>query len=269
MTGSLNPQLTWLEWADTFFAKTQKVAKMLEVIEKLLVLQDRDRRLSKLKEELAHIPAERNELQHRLASAQAALDAAKLKVKQLESDRKKLELDVEAKKQLIERYSLQQFQTKKNEEYRALQHEIEMCKDAITKLDDQQLELMEQMDSGQKQIAANTQVANEAKKVLDARLSDLASREANLQKELQELETNRNELASVVDEDARSRYERLFRHKGHNVVVGVQHGVCGGCHMLLQRQVLVSCKQEQELVNCPNCGRILYYTRDMDLAVTE
>lgn len=242
---------------------------MLEVIEKLLVLQDRDRRLSKLKEELAHIPAERSELQRKLASAQAALDAAKLKVKQLESDRKKLELDVEAKKQLIERYSLQQFQTKKNEEYRALAHEIDMCKDAISKLDDQQLELMEQMDAGQKQIASSTQTANEAKKVLDARLSDLSSREANLQKELKDLEANRNELASAVDEDSRSRYERLFRHKGHNVVVGVQHGVCGGCHMQLQRQVLVSCKQEQELVNCPNCGRILYYTRDMDLAVAD
>src|SRR5437773_2739946 len=148
---------------------------MLQVIEKLLILQERDRLLRKVQDELTRIGPERQELQLRLAFSQSALEAAKLKVKQLESDRKKLELDVEAKKQLIERYSLQQFQTKKNEEYRALQHEIEMCKDAITKLDDQQLELMEQMDSGQKQIAANTQVANEAKKVLDARLSDLAS----------------------------------------------------------------------------------------------
>jgi predicted nucleic acid-binding Zn-ribbon protein len=242
---------------------------MLDVIEKLLVLQDRDRKISKLKDELAHIPAERSQLQAKLTSAQAALESARTRVKQLESDRKRLELEVDAKKQQIERYSLQQFQTKKNEEYRALAHEIEMCKDAIMKLDDQQLEIMEQADAAQKEVSSGTQQANESKKVLDARLADLASREQNLQKELKDLEANRSELASVVEENTRARYERLLRHKGNNVVVGIQHGVCAGCHMQLQRQVVVTCMQEQDLVNCPNCGRILYYTPDMDLAVAE
>ena len=242
---------------------------MLAVIEKLIVLQDRDRKISKLKEELAHIPAERNQLQGKLASSQAALEAARTKVKQFESERKRLELEVEAKKQLIEKYSLQQFQTKKNEEYRALAHEIDTCKHGIVKLDDQQLEIMEQADAAAKEVAAATQVANEAKKALDARLGDLAAREQNLQKELKELEANRSELASAVEDDTRARYDRLFRNKGHNVVVGIQHGVCGGCHMQLQRQVVVSCIQEQDIVNCPNCGRMLYYTRDMDVAVAE
>jgi len=242
---------------------------MLDVIEKLLILQDRDRKISKLKEELMHIPVERQQHESRLSTTQHALEAAKHKIRQLESDRKKLELDVEAKKGLIEKYGLQQFQTKKNEEYRALAHEIEMCRAAIVKLDDQQIEIMEQMEAAQKELSAATQAAADAKKVIDARLADLAGREANLKKELAELESNRSELASAVEEDTRSRYERLFRHKGHNVVVGVQHGVCGGCHMTLSRQLVVSCMQEQEVVTCLNCGRILYYTRDMDLAVAE
>lgn len=216
-----------------------------------------------------HIPAERQQHESKLTTTQTALDAAKHRIKQLESDRKKLELEVEAKKQLIERYSLQQFQTKKNEEYRALAHEIDMCKDAIVKLDDQQLEIMEQMEAAQRQLGLATQSAAEAKKTIDARLADLSTREQNLKKDLAELESNRGELASAVDEDTRGRYERLFRHKGHNVVVGVQHGVCGGCHMTLNRQVLVTCKQEHEVITCPNCARILYYTRDMDLAVAE
>src|SRR5262245_28211413 len=108
---------------------------MLEVIEKILILQDRDRKILKVKEELTHIPTERQQLQAKLAASQSGLDAAKLRVKQIESDRKKLELDVEARQQQIERYSLQQFQTKKNEEYRALTHEIDLCKDAIVKLE--------------------------------------------------------------------------------------------------------------------------------------
>jgi predicted nucleic acid-binding Zn-ribbon protein len=39
--------------------------------------------------------------------------------------------------------------------------------------------------------------------------------------------------------------------------------------MKLQRQVIVSCQGDQEIITCPNCGRILYYTRDMSLAVAD
>ena len=242
---------------------------MLDAIEKLLILQDRDRKLIRLREEVAHIPVERQQLQAKAAASQAALDATKHKIKQIETDRKKLELDADAKKQLIEKYSLQQFQTKKNEEYKALAHEIDMCKEVIFKLEDQQLELMEQAEATQKQLNSATQTTSEAKKTIDARLSDIAAREANLKKELAELEVNREELASAVDESTRSRYERLMRNKGQSVVVGIQHGVCGGCHMQLSRSTVVTCQAEQEIVTCTNCGRILYYTRDMDLAVAE
>src|SRR5688500_685292 len=142
-----------------------------------------------------------------------------------------------------------------------------MCKEAIFKLEDQQLELMEQAEAAQKQVAAANQSTSEAKRTIDARLADIAAREANLKKELAELEANRAELASVVDESTRSRYERLMKQKGQNVVVGIQHGVCGGCHMQLSRSTVVTCRAEQENIPCTNCGRILYYTRDMDLAV--
>jgi len=242
---------------------------MLEVIEKLLVLQDRDRKITRLRSELNNIGPERQALQSKTAGSQAVLEAAKHRGKQIESDRKKLELEVDARKQAIEKYSLQQFQTKKNEEYRALAHEIETAKAAIVKLEDQQLELMEQADATQRQVAAATAAANEATKNADKLLADLAGREENLKKDLAELESNRDDLASAVDESVLPRYERLRRSKGETVVVGVAHGVCGGCHMKLQRQVVVSCQGNQEIVTCPNCSRILYYTRDMSLAVAD
>jgi predicted nucleic acid-binding Zn-ribbon protein len=242
---------------------------MLSVIEKLLILQDRDRQILKLQDELARIEPERRQLQAQLAGTQTGLEATKHRAKQLESDRKKLELDVEAKKQLIEKYSFQQFQTKKNEEYRALAHEIEMCKEAITRLDDQQIELMEQGEAAQKEMTAQTRTFNESKKMTESRISDLGAREGNLKKELAELQANRGELANAVEEGVRSKYERLLKQKGSNVVVGIQHGVCGGCHMQLSRSVVVTCQADQEVITCINCGRILFYTRDMDLAVAE
>ena len=121
---------------------------MLDVIEKLLILQDCDRKILRVKDELGRIEPDRREMQAKITNTQSSFEAAKHRVKQIESDRKKLELDVEAKKQQIEKYSLQQFQTKKNEEYRALAHEIETCKGIIFKLEDQQIELMEKAEVG-------------------------------------------------------------------------------------------------------------------------
>jgi len=242
---------------------------MLEVIEKLLILQDRDRKILQMEDELSRIGPDRQALQAKLAAATGTLDASKLRVKQLESERKKLELEVESKKQQIERYSLQQFQTKKNEEYRALTHEIDACKEAIVKLDDQQLEIMEKMEAEQKLVARANAEAAEAKKTVDSRIADLDKSEAALKQQLAGLQSNRGELAAAVEESTRARYERLLKQRGQNVVVGVQHGVCGGCHMTLSRSIIVLCQGEQEIVSCPNCSRILYYTRDMDMAVAE
>jgi len=242
---------------------------MLEAIEKLLILQDRDQHILRVKGELARIDPERQSLTQLAAAAQAGLDAVKLKLKQIESERKKLELDAEAKQQQIIRYSNQQLQTKKNEEYRALAHEIEMCKEVIRKLEDQQIELMEQTEAAQKQAVIAAQAATEAKKVLDGRMADLNGREQNLRRELAELEVNRQKFLLNVEDGARSRYERLLKNKGATAVVGIEHGVCGGCHMQLPMQVVVSCRAQQEIVTCANCGRILYFTPEMDLVVAD
>ena len=242
---------------------------MFEAIEKLLILQDRDRKIGRVKDELAHIEPERQALKTKAATAQAGLEHAKLRIRQIESSRKDLELEVEAKKLLIVRYANQQFETRKNEEYRALAHEIEMCKEAIFKIENQEIEMMEQAEVGQKEVLQATKVLSDACKLMDELVAQLDAREQNLQKELAQLEVNREVLASAVNASVRTRYERMIRSKGENVVVGVQHGVCGGCHMKLPPQLLDTCQAENELVACSNCGRILYYSSGMDLAVAD
>ena len=242
---------------------------MLDTIEKLLILQDRDRKISRVQQELAHIGPERETLRAKAASTQSQLDAAKERLKHIESDRKRLELDVESKKLQIEKYANQQLLTRKNEEYRALAHEIDTCKGDITKIEDQQLVFMEQAEATQKEIAHATLEAGAARKLVDEQVAQLDQREGNLTRELAALQSGRAELSAAVDEAARARYERLLKSKGDNVVVGVDHGACGGCHMKLPAQILVTCRAQKEIVSCSNCGRILYYSRDMDLAAAE
>jgi hypothetical protein len=242
---------------------------MLAALEQLLILQDRDRKIGYVRAELAGVQPQRELIRSRASQTHSASEAAKLKLRHLESERKKLELEAEAKRQQIERYSLQQYQTKKNEEYRALTHEIDMAREAIRKLEDQQLELMEQAEAVQVQAIAAAKAAQAAQGESDRQLADLAAREANLKAELAKLEADRGALVAAVDTKVLPRYEGLRRNKGDRVVVGIDHAACGGCHMKLPPQVLVTCQGEAELAMCPNCGRILYYTRDMSLAPAE
>ena len=242
---------------------------MLDLIEKLLVLQDRDRRILRSQAELAGIEPQRQSIQAKAAQARAAMEAAKLRGKQIESERKKLELEVEAKKELIAKYSNQQLQTKRNEEYRALTHEIDTCKEAISKIEDQELELMMQADEAQKAAVGATRASQEAERENTAALATLAELEKNLSQQLAESQSNRNDLAVAVEESALHRYERLLKQRGDNVVVGIDHGCCGGCHMRLPTQVLVSCRGDSGLNSCPHCGRILYFTRDMEMVVAD
>jgi predicted nucleic acid-binding Zn-ribbon protein len=243
---------------------------MQEIIEKLLVLQDRDRKLVRVTQELAHIGPERESLRARAASTQGQLEAAKLRVKQIESERKQRELEIEAKKSQIEKYLNQQLLTRKNEEYKALSHEIEMAKEVIFKIEDAQIVLMEQAEVAQKEVARATTEAAAAKKLLDDQIGQLDQREANVKQDFAKLTAERAELASAVDESTRNRYERIFKSKGENVVVGVEHSACGGCHMKLPAQVLISCQAQQgEIVTCPSCGRILFFKRDMDLTAAD
>jgi len=242
---------------------------MLEAIEKLLILQDRDRMIRRMEAELARIEPERQTYQTKASSAHVQLDQSRLRAKQIESDRKRLELDVEAKKTLIEKYANQQLQTRKNEEYKALAHEIDTCKADIMKIEDHEIELMEQAERTQKELAQLTKEAEAAKKLADEQIAQLGAREANLMKELAGLRSNREEVAVAVDAGVRARYERLAKSRGENVLVGVQHGVCGGCHMKLPPQTLVACQSDQDVVTCNSCGRILYFTRDMSLVATD
>lgn len=242
---------------------------MLNNVETLLVLQERDRQLAQIQAELQAIPPQRDSATRRGTTVETALETARQKTRQYEADRKQLELEVETRNERIAKYSLQQFQTKRNEEYRALSHEIETCKREIARLEDQQLELMEKAEAGHRLIQETSAHSAQTRRESERILADLAQREQALQKQLAGLQAGRAELAAAVEPGLLDRYERLRRTKGEKVVVGVEHGACGGCHVGLPAQIILGCRSAHELVQCPNCGRILFYTRNMDMVRAE
>jgi len=242
---------------------------MLEIIERLIALQDCDEQILKTKDELSRIPVDRQVITERENSIHTQVESTRKRIKELESARKTCELEVNEKKQQIEKYSLQQYQTKKNDEYRALENQIRITKDEIRKIEDKELELMEQVEKLEKNLKDLIKKEEAIKKEVGEQLAELKSNEERLLKELDRLETRRKTLAEAVESGMLLRYERILKNKGGRVVVGIDRGVCGGCHMRLSRQLVVDCRAQNQVCFCPNCGRIIYYSPEMDVAAVD
>ena len=237
---------------------------MLDVIKKLIVLQDRDQKIFRTKTELKSIEPQRVAMRDKMSKCEAILENAKTQSNHVESARKDLENEVSAKKDQINKYSQQQLDTKKNEEYKALNNQIDTCKKAIVELEDKQLDLMEEAEN------VAVVVANAKKEAAEIQdnIGKMDDREKELKSELDELKSDRGDLAEAVDRPALRLYERLLKVKPDPVVGVTTENICGGCHMLMPVQVVVSTRQDQDLINCPNCGRILFFTEEADYVET-
>ena len=227
-------------------------------LEQLLVLQDRDQKIKQVQAELKTIPQQRKTLEAQLASSAAGLEALKQKARQVEVERKKLELDVGTRTDTISRLKTQQYETRKNDEFQAMGHEIQRYENEITKLEDQELELMEQGDKLKVEVTAEEKKATATKDSIARQMNDLGEKSKTLETRLQELAKERKELAEKMDEDLLNRFERLFTSKGDSAIVAVEHGVCTGCHMKLTTATVKDAEAGKEIVSCEQCGRILY-----------
>ncbi|MDQ6861474.1 MAG: C4-type zinc ribbon domain-containing protein [Verrucomicrobiota bacterium] len=227
-------------------------------LEQLLILQNRDQKIKQIRTEAKTVPLQRAQLDAQLAATAAALQLAKAKSQQVELERKKLELDAGTRRESINRLKTQQYETRKNEEFRAMGNEIERYEKEIRQIEDQELELMDQVDKLKVEIAAEEKKAAAARELVARQVADLDAKAKTLDAQLAELLKNRADLAAGVDEDVVDRYERLFASKGDAAIVALEHEVCTGCHMKITTQTAHRVKSGRELVSCEQCGRILY-----------
>ncbi|MFZ4587816.1 MAG: zinc ribbon domain-containing protein [Terrimicrobiaceae bacterium] len=231
---------------------------MLQDVEKLLALQDRDQRLRNLRQEYKSVPGELAALQKLVADSTARLEQSKSRAKAIEVEKKSLEGDVAVKKEQIARYKNQQLQTRKNDEYMALSHEISAAEKAIREIEDKELVLMEEADALAPQIADAEKNSSEEKARIESRIAVLGEREANLKSRISAMESERPAATQGIDEDLLEQYEHLFESKNGRAVVAVEHDVCGGCHMKVTAQTSLALRSDKSVVSCPQCGRILH-----------
>jgi predicted nucleic acid-binding Zn-ribbon protein len=231
---------------------------MLAELEQLLTLQDRDQRIRTFKNELTALPDEKRFKEKQIADSAHKLEQSKTRMKEIEVERKRLELEAQSKRDAIGRYKTQQFQTRKNEEFAALSHEIAAAEKDIVVIEDHEIELMEEAESLRPAIfGAEAEFVTERAR-LQGQLADLEQKTLSIAARIAELESSRAQLTDGIDEDLLSRYERLFKSKQGSAIVQLEHEVCTGCHMKVPTQTAIAVRAEKSIVHCSNCGRMLH-----------
>jgi uncharacterized protein len=231
---------------------------MIKLLEKLLIVQDRDVRLMRLKMELDRIPHEKAEIDREEKNAIDAAEQAKADSRRIEADRKKIEVSVGGKQDQVRKYKTQLLEIKNNDQFHALQHEITAAEGEIRQMEDQELELMEKMEGVQLAVKQSDAKLKETQQRLQTRRKDIEAKSQQLEKQLQEVEQDREKLAVEIEDDVLSRYERIFKSKHGQAIVGIAHGMCKGCNIKITAQEIHKAQGGNELVSCTNCDRILY-----------
>ncbi|HUI07960.1 MAG TPA: C4-type zinc ribbon domain-containing protein [Verrucomicrobiae bacterium] len=232
---------------------------MLPVLEKLLVLQDRDRRIAQLKAERTRIPEHALAAEERLKNESTHLDSLREEAKHVETERKKLEIDAESRRGQIAKYKTQLFQIKSNTEYQALLKEIAKVEQEIDEVETRELGLMEQIDKLQPALKREQVTLKEVAAKTEGEKADLQKRATAIESELTRLLAERQKLAQEIDADALRRYDRLMHSKNDFAVVPIRNGNCGGCHLHIPPQLAHNARHGDELISCEYCGRILYW----------
>ncbi|MEP2775416.1 MAG: C4-type zinc ribbon domain-containing protein [Luteolibacter sp.] len=230
---------------------------MLDEIRGLLILQDRDRRVLSLEKSLAQLPVDEARAKARLSGDEAALKKAHDDLLAVELKVKKIEMDAETRRTTIKRLHDQQFNTKKNEEYNALGHEITRYGKEVDELETQELEAMEEVDAFRKKQAEAAAVLAKTQKIVDEDLASIKERHANMQEQLAEVKAERDKLVADVSEDLLPLYGKLMKSKDGLAIATLKGGKCTGCHVKVIASTAIAVQGEKEVTQCDNCGRIL------------
>ena len=126
----------------------------LPVLEKLLILQDRDQQRLSLEAQLKTVPGYVVRVQQKISTEKAAIDSARTEMRELEMQKKLLETEIGSAETKLAKYRTQQLQVRKNEEYQVLGHEIESTKTVIEWMEEKELGIMFQIDEAKQRFAA-------------------------------------------------------------------------------------------------------------------
>jgi len=230
---------------------------MKQWITDLLALQEIDMRIRGLRTRLTIIPEEMSKLEKEITIEKGKLDRAKESFVGIELEIKKRESAIKDQNETMKKYNTQSAQIKKNDEYRAMMHEIENVRDKISDIETEQLGYMDKIEAAKNAFKSEEKLFKDREKAITEEINELKELDGKLKAEIEKQNSLREEFSSKISPDLLSIYKRLIGKKSGTPLVDVHQGICGNCHLKLTPQTVNSVRKEMQ-VFCDNCGHLLY-----------
>ncbi|MBW2061894.1 MAG: hypothetical protein JRI95_10080 [Deltaproteobacteria bacterium] len=223
-------------------------------------------KLQKLDTTLERLRLAETEGPQRLVALDAELMQAEAKVRdslELEKEQKKRRRDLETRidetEAMIKKYQSRQFEVKTNEEYKALLKEIEFQKKEKTEAEDEVLQLMESLEVLEEENKRIEVWLKEQSKALALRKKKVEEWVASARQELEENRTKRETLIKDLPRNVFAMYERVYAGFNGRAVVPIIDGICQECHLQIPPQQFNELQRNDQVMSCPNCGRLIYW----------
>lgn len=226
----------------------------------LLRLQELDLKIEALQAREVAIPKQKGKFEIHRERLTAELEEREQVCRDLALEQRKCEGEIDQMQAQIAKYQQQLYAVKKNEEYQALCHEIDMLKKQVGLKEERIIAIMMQVDDAEARL-------EEDRKRIEAELRDIGAQCVAIDEELEEainerevLQRQHDPLGSQVDQELLTLYQRIRGSKKSGpVVVPLNGEVCSGCNMAVPPQMVNEVLAGDKTHKCNHCGRILYH----------
>ncbi len=192
------------------------------------------------------------------------------KVKEGQTRQGALDLDLKTRDAHIEKLRNQQQNAKNNKEYQAFLIEINTEKVDRSKVEEELLKLMEQVEKQQAESKDQGALLDAEKAKLETMRQQNTGKIQELQADIDALKPEKEAAAAAVPAKPREMYEKLADHWEGEALSAVskpdrrrEEYMCTACHMELVTDVYNKLHSRDDLVFCPSCRRILYIPDDL------
>ena len=236
--------------------------ELKENIRVVIQLQDCDNRIQAILKKKSETPLKIKALEDELKSVEMKLGEEDKRLEALKKDRRTIEQEVQDLENKIAKSNDKLSHIKSNKEYTAALKEIEDLKNIINQTEDKVIQLMEEIEEGEKISLANKDKQKDLRKDFETKKQEIAIELESLEKDLKNHESEREQLSQDIDQDLLKRYHFLRERKGGQAISPVIGGVCGTCHIGLPPQKYNELKRSETLLTCPNCQRMIYFMEE-------
>lgn len=237
-------------------------------LEQLIELQSVDATIARLNAEIAALPRRMASIETKLSGAKTQVEKIKASTQAGDKAKRGYEGDIQAQQQKISKYKDQSLNVKTNAEYKALLQEIQFAEDTIRGYEDKILEVMLDADAKKEELKAAEAELKSQTAEIEREKEDARRITAKDEAELKEVNAKRAELRKAISSDTLEHYDRVFKFRGSGLAQ-VKNGMCMGCRVFLRPQVLQHVQNNNEIIYCDQCQRILYSEEPAVEAQTE